>query len=127
MLGKLLLVFNGFGFLAYGLLCAFLPDLPAGWIGYELTTGDARVELIAMYGGLEAALGVFFLLCLWSRESLRTGLHLLVVTMAGLGLTRLGAYLMADVEVGAYTYFAIAFELGTLVLAIVALRPATAP
>ena len=109
--------------LPYGLYLLFNPEyLVVATEGGVLMGNPAGVtEIRAMYGGLQAAIGVF---CLWSFLQPRMApacLWLLVFLAGGLFLGRLlGAGLDADLSL--YTAGALVFEGITAVVAGVFLR-----
>ena len=53
MLGKSVLCISALLFMAYGLVSVVSPEIPAGFAGLEMPTGDAYAEIGAMYGGLQ--------------------------------------------------------------------------
>jgi hypothetical protein len=66
-----------------------------GQLGIQLPTDSARVEIRAIYGGFEIGIGAFFLLALRHPQWYRPALLLQTLSLAGLGLTRLFAALLA--------------------------------
>ena len=120
MFAKLLLIISGLTFIIYGLACAFDPSLPAGYIGMELGQAGGHVEFIAMYGGLQAALGIFFLYCGLHSERRLAGLKCLVLFIGGLGLARLGGLLSHGFD--NYNLAATCYELGSTALALWAIK-----
>lgn len=124
MLGKFVLWASGLIFTGYGIACLLTPELAAGYAGLEITNGDAYVEMGAMYGGLQAGFGIYVLMCALRPTMQRNGLLLIAVVIGCLGTARLYTSFDADWLVGSYTWGAMAFELTTSVLAIVALKRA---
>ena len=61
MLGQFVLWINAIAFIFYGLQCYFMPNLPADLIGFTLTNADAKIEIMAMYGGLQTAVGLLWI------------------------------------------------------------------
>jgi len=98
--------------LPYGIFCFFAPGFLAATAGVLATDATATTELRAMYGGLQAAIGVLTGLA-FARPSLRRpALVMLLVLGTGLGVSRLlGAVL--DAGFSEYTNGAIVFELAT--------------
>ncbi len=96
--------------LPYGIFCFFQPGFLEGVAGVSALSVTANIELRAMYGGLQCAIGVLAALAV-VREDLRCpALVTLGFLTAGLGLSRLaGAALEGEVSI--YTGSAIAFEL----------------
>jgi hypothetical protein len=107
--------------LPYGLYCLANPGSLAEAAGVEATSATGRIELRAMYGGLQAAIGALAL-----AGALRTSLapHALLALgsiAAGLGVTRLVSAAGAA-EFSSYTVMALALEWTMLVLAFVLFR-----
>ena len=102
--------------LPYGIFCFFQPGFLADAAGVSAAGATATTELRAMYGGLQAAIGVLAALA-FARPSLRRpALVMLLVLCTGLGVSRLlGATL--DAGFSAYTNVAIVFELGSAAIA----------
>lgn len=123
MFAKLLLIISGLIFIIYGLACAFNPALPAGYIGMELGPAGGHVEFIAMYGGLQAALGMLFLYCGLHRKRRLAGLKCLALFLGALGLARLGGLLSYGVD--SYNLAAVCYELGSAALALWAIKRTT--
>ena len=96
-------------FVGYGLACLASPSILAEATGMELATGTATVEVRAMYGGLQTAVGLLALLALF-REDLRAGMLLcLGVILFGLASGRLVG-IAIDSDPGSYNYGAFVFE-----------------
>ena len=57
---RALLIASGVLFGLYGLACLFSPSIVAGYTGIRLPDASAMTEVAAMYGGLQAGLGVLF-------------------------------------------------------------------
>jgi hypothetical protein len=101
--------------LPYGVFCFFRPDFLAGIAGVSASTATGVIELRAMYGGLQAAIGVLAGLAFVRPSLRRAALVALLCAYAGLGLPRLAATLAAG-EVSAYTASALVLELGAATL-----------
>lgn len=124
MLGKFVLWLSASIFIAYGLACLFSPELPAGYAGLGLVSGDALPEIGAMYGGLQTGFGLFCLLGALQVAYYRPALVLLTLCIGGLALARCFWALTGDGVIGGYTYGAAVYEITTTVLAALALRKA---
>lgn len=124
MLGKIILWASALIFISYGVMCLISPDVPAGYAGLSMNTGDAFVEMGAMYGGLQTGFGIFCLLGALRNDLFRAALTSVVLLVGGLALGRLYSLLTSTEPVGGYTYGAIIFEFATFLLAAVALRKA---
>ncbi|HEU4429145.1 MAG TPA: DUF4345 family protein [Myxococcota bacterium] len=114
--------------LPYGLYCLANPGSLAGAAGVEATSVTGGIELRAMYGGLQAAIGALAL-----AGALRTSLapHALLAlgsVAAGLGVTRIASAASAG-EFSSYTVMALGLEWTMLVFAFALfrrVRPASA-
>jgi hypothetical protein len=122
MLGKVILWISALLFIGYGLVSFFFPEIPAGLVDLKITNGDAAAEIRAMYGGLQAGIGLFCLLAAVNSDLYRAGLTLLVLGVGALALGRLYSVLATTDPVSAYTNGALLFELATAVLAAIALK-----
>jgi hypothetical protein len=122
MLGKVVLWFSAIIFISYGLVCLVSPDVPAGYAGLGINTGDAFVEIGAMYGGLQTGFGLFCLLGALRSNLYRPALTATVLIVGGLALGRFYSLLTGTDQVGVYTYGAITFEFITTILAGLALK-----
>ena len=106
---RIFLGFNALIFVGYGLVCLAAPSVVADQTGMQLATGVASVEVRAMYGGLQTAVG---LLCLAgaARPLLQPGV-LLALTFLFFGLASgrmLG--IAVEPEPGSYNILALVFE-----------------
>ena len=99
----------------YGVFCFLRPDYLEGAAGVGASTATGVIELRAMYGGLQAAIGVLAGLAFARPTLRRAALVTLLCVYAGLGVSRLAATLAAG-EVSAYTGFALVLELGSATL-----------
>ena len=97
-----------------------------GDIGIQLATPSAQVEIRAMYGGFEIGMGVFFLLAAMRPEWFRPALVLQVVSLLGLGGTRLITLLMTP-GADRLMYFFAGLELFAVVIGFIALKRLAAP
>jgi hypothetical protein len=114
--------------LPYGLMCLANPGSLAEAAGVVATTATGTIELRAMYGGLQAAVGVLALVGALRPALAPHALLALGTLAAGLGCTRLAAALHAGVF-ESYTIGALGLEWTMLVVAIVLwtrVRPAQA-
>jgi hypothetical protein len=102
--------------LPYGLLCFFDPGYLAGAAGVASSSATGTIELRAMFGGLQAALGVLAASAFLVEPLRRPGLLTLAFVCGGLFAARLiGALLGA--EFSSYTMVALFFELLSSVFA----------
>ena len=122
MFGKIILWLSAIIFIVYGLACLFSPELPAGYAGLGILTGDGYAEIGAMYGGLQTGFGIVCLIGA-QRDNFRTPILLVVAIVIGsLALGRLYSMLNVTDAVGIYTQGALAFESVTALLAFIAYR-----
>lgn len=120
LFARALLLINGLLLAGYGVACLISPALPAGYMGVELGSAGGPVEFIAMYGGLQIAAGLYFAVCGVAISRFLEGIRLMAVLFAGLGLARLSGLLRIGVD--DYNLYAVIYELGSMTLAIIALR-----
>ena len=100
----------------YGIFCLVQPSFLAGTAGVAASTATGTVELRAMYGGLQAAIGV---LCALGCASAVWRGHALVALgflAAGLGLARLAGVALGG-GLSSYTTFALIIEFASAGLA----------
>jgi hypothetical protein len=109
--------------LPYGLFCFLQPSYLAEAAGVTIGSTTGSIELRAMYGGLQVAIGLLALLAVFRPPLVRPTLVMLAFLTAGLGSARLLGSIL-DAEVSAYTGFALCFELGSALAAIWLLRSA---
>ncbi|MGI9293368.1 MAG: DUF4345 family protein [Pseudomonadales bacterium] len=119
LLARLVLLFSGAAFVLYGIACAFDPTVAANIIGFDLTNSQLRIEVIAMYGGLQTALGVIFLYCGLRTEWLLPGLSLTAVCFLCLAVGRTTGIILHGSD--AYNFPTSIYESVTALLAIVAI------
>ncbi len=121
-------IFLGFSALAwagYGIYCFISPSLLAEIEVIAAVSATGTVELRAMYGGLQTALGLLAACGLLMATMARPALIALGFATGGLFSARLLAALLAG-EFSAYTVGALVFEfLATLIAIILLKRVAT--
>jgi hypothetical protein len=98
--------------LPYGIFCLFQPEFLAEAAGVASLSATGTTELRAMYGGLQAALGVLAGAAFFRAELRRPALLTLVFLCAGLFLARLVGVAL-DSQVSAYTASGLGFELAS--------------
>ena len=109
MAAKIFLGISGLLFAGYGLVCLASPAFVADATGMQLATGSASVEVRAMYGGLQTAIGLLALLGV-ARDELRAPMLLcLGILFFGLASGRLLG-IAVDANPGSYNFVALAFE-----------------
>jgi hypothetical protein len=100
----------------YGLYCFFAPSALAAGAGVTFTTPTGATELRAMYGGLQAALGLLAFAGMQRPALTRPALITLFTVTAGLGSARLlGAF--NDGGWSAYTLMGLTLEIGSVLWA----------
>ncbi len=104
--------------LPYGLYLIFDPSYLADAAGVVATTPTGSTELRAMYGGLQAAIGVFAGLALF-RPVHAPKVYLAVAFLAGGLFSARLLGLLIDGGGGGYTYGALGFEAVYTVVSIV--------
>jgi len=113
---RAVLIANAFIWLPYGLLCLLRPSTLAEVAAMGLESPTAVVEIQAMYGGLEVAIGV---LALWGAlrpRAAEAAVWSLLVLYCGLAGGR-AIGLVASGDQSAYNLGAIALEISGAVLA----------
>jgi multidrug transporter EmrE-like cation transporter len=107
---RLFLGVSAFVWISYGLFCFINPAYLVEIAGVSSSSATGTTELRAMYGGLQAALGVLAGAALFQDSLQRPALVTLAFVCSGLFMARLlGALLGA--EVSSYTAVASLFEL----------------
>ena len=118
---RVFLAANALLWLPYGLYCLAQPHMLAEVAGVTATSPTGATELRAMYGGLQAAIGVLALAAALRRDLQRTALVTLAFLAGGLFSARaLGA--LVDGGLSAYTIGALVLEVGLTVLSVGFLR-----
>lgn len=117
---RLYLALSGLLLAVYGIACLLNPQLVAQLTGLIIATPTALTEVRAMYGGLELALGVYFLCTAALAETTRQGLFCLLLCLGGLALARAVGMLIDGGDNG-YNAGALAYEAISAILALIAL------
>lgn len=125
LFARILLAANGAVFALYGLGCLLSPIMVAEYAGMELPGPSALAEVAAMYGGLQAGIGMLFLYCARWPNWVRPGLAVMVVLIGALALARTLGLLMHGIS--AYNMAALAYESVSALLAFVAFRFVSGP
>jgi hypothetical protein len=111
------LIIAGLMWLVYGIYLLAMPQALSSTAGVAATTVTGLIELRAMYGGLEIAVGIFALVAARLPGMLRSGLLAMGLACAGLGVTRLLSATLAG-EFSTYTRQGLALEFTLTVLAL---------
>lgn len=109
MLGKIFLGLLAIIFTGYGLYCLVNPGVLSGAAGVAANTVTGTIELQAMYGGLQTALGVLCGLGAFRADFKRTAMTALLFVFAGLAVVRVSLAFMHG-DFSAYTVGAMSFE-----------------
>jgi hypothetical protein len=107
--------------LPYGVFLLFQPGYLHEAAGVAIASTTGRIELRAMYGGLQAAIGLLALAGLVRSDLRRTALTTLAFLAAGLATGRTFGVLL-DGEVSSYTAMALVLEWGSTATAVWLLR-----
>lgn len=107
-MAKIFLIVNGTLYVALGLWCTILPTKTSQAIGFRLPNSSARSEYIVVYGGLELAMGAFFLLCALRSGMAEAGLWFALLTYGCLAVFRWGTiFTLKDLSSLIYTMVAV--------------------
>ena len=128
-MARVFLLLAGLIWFAYGIDMLIAPETLAVTAGLRATNTTGTIELRAMYGGLEAAVGVLALVGSFMPGLRRAGLAALAFACTGMATGRLGSALLAG-EFSRYTLQGLTLEIFLAALAIWLLvrdlRPAAA-
>lgn len=120
---RIFLVCETLVWLPYGIYCFIDPAYLAGAAGVAFRSPTGSTEVGAMYGGLQAAIGVLTLAGALRVSLTRPALVAIAFLCSGLGSTRLLGLLRYG-GLSGYTVAGLAFELSSAGLAIYFLRRA---
>lgn len=112
MLAKVFLSMWALVFISYGLYCLASPGVLLD-AGVQATSVTGTIELQAMYGGLQTALGVLCLLGVLRESYQQTALMALLFIFAGLAVVRVSLGLRLG-DSSDYTVYASIFEASSL-------------
>lgn len=115
---RLILTISGLAFGAYGAYCTVNPYFAAEQIGYAMSNNSEVVEVMAMYGGLQIALGVIFLFCAVRQQWIISGLACVAICTLCLSSTRALGISLHGAD--GYNLGALAYEASSAVLATIA-------
>lgn len=122
---RIFLVISALGWGGYGLYCLINPAALVELAGVTSTTPTGAIELRAMYGGVQTALGMFAALAVFRAAWQRAALLALAFVTGGLFTARLiGALLVGDFS--SYTVGGLGFEAVFTAIAVVLLRRSAA-
>jgi hypothetical protein len=115
MISRFFLGFQALLFIPYGLYCLVNPGMLAGAAGVAANSTTGQIELQAMYGGLQTAVGVLCALAVFNAAYRRPTMLVLAFLFAGLAVTRVSLGLV-HADFSQYTLFAMIFESGSLLM-----------
>lgn len=122
-LGRWVLGITATIFIGYGLICFLYPGFVASIVSLEPTGESALIELRAMYGGLQMAIGLLALSGALMAELRRPTLLMILFLLGGLALARTLAVMISGIW-DFYNLFALVYEISTALAALVAVtRP----
>ena len=105
---KAFLIVNGVLYIGLALWCTLLPMKTSQAIGYGLPNNSAKSEYLVVYGGLELAMGAFFLLAAFKTSMTEAGLWFALLTYGCLMLYRWGTiFTLSDLSSFIYTMVAV--------------------
>lgn len=114
MIERLFLGLQVLLFIPYGLYCLVDPAMLSGAAGVTANSVTGTIELQAMYGGLQVAVGVLCLLGLLRKHLEQVALTTLLFLFAGLAVVRVSLAFMHG-DFSGYTVFAMSYETVCLV------------
>ena len=112
-IGKLVLGYYAFLFIAFGIAGLMITDQVTSLIQYGLNSPVAKMEFMATYGGLFIGLGAFMFYCI--KHNVQVGLVSVIFTMGAMLLTRIFGYFSFG-EANLVQYIYLAGELFTVLL-----------
>lgn len=107
---KAFLGFSALVWLPYGIYCFTTPSFLDGAAAIVAQSATGTTELRAMYGGLQAGIGLLCLVALLRPAFVRPAVVMLAFLTSGLFLTRLGGVVL-DGGLSGYTAGGLFFEL----------------
>jgi hypothetical protein len=121
MFAAIFLWFSALGWIGYGVYCLMQPTMLEAIAGVSSTTPTGLIELRAMYGGVQTAIGVFTLIAALNARW-RAGVLLgLTCVYFGLCTARTGSALIAG-DWSQYTVGALCFEWTSAILSLYLLQ-----
>lgn len=114
-MARIFLVIAGLMWVVYGAYLLAVPQALAPLAGVSATSVTGTIELRAMYGGLEIAVGLFCLIAAFLPGMLFSGLLMMGLASAGFGITRLLSAAYAG-EFSTYTRQGLSLELPLMLI-----------
>ena len=109
MLENIFLIATAIIFLPYGIFCFLKPAMLSEAAGVSAVSSTGTTELRAMYGGLQAAVGVLAIVAFFNSLLVDAFLVALITVSAGLLIGRTAGLIMDRGYTG-YTGMALGFE-----------------
>lgn len=125
MATRIFLSLSALLWLPYGIYCLLNPGYLAEAAGVAFQSPTGSTELRAMYGGLQASLGVLAALGALRAGWARPALVAIAFATGGLGIARLFGTLL-DGGVSSYTAMGLGFEFASAAIALTLLNRAPA-
>jgi hypothetical protein len=116
-MARVFLVIAGLMWLSYGIYMLIAPWALTTTAGVAALNTTGTIELRAMYGGLEGAVGLLALWGAFAPRLRRAGLAALAFTCTGLGAIRLTSAILAG-EFSTYTRQGLGLEIALSLIAI---------
>ncbi len=113
------LAFNAVLYTAFAVWCAIAPKPTANFLGLTATNPAGESEYLAVYGGLQAGLAVFYALAVFLPEHRKSALLMSLTVYGGIVLLRTIAGLRLGFGELGNARFAYGLEIGLLVVALV--------
>ena len=113
MIAKIFLGLQALLFIPYGIYCLINPGMLADSAGLTATNITGTIELQAMYGGLQIAIGALCAMGLFRKDCEFVALYALLFIFLGLAVVRVSLGLMHG-DFSDYTVFAMSFEAASL-------------
>lgn len=85
------LVINALLNLIFSGWCFLYPESTAAAVGYTLNGQKGFAEYAAVYGGIQAGMGIFFALCAWQSQLTQPGLVMAACIYGGIAIFRTAA------------------------------------
>ncbi|MBU2644636.1 DUF4345 family protein [bacterium] len=121
MLLSIWLLLNALIYLVLGFLFIFQFDTITGNLGILAETGSAAIELMTVYGGLEAGFGILFSTALVVRKIRYFALQVLTFSYGSFAVGRLIGILQVDVS-ETLTWWLLLFEMAGFVISGILLK-----
>jgi hypothetical protein len=102
------LLINGILYISFGVWCALFPEYTSSAVGLLAPTAQGFTEYVAVYGGLEFGVGMFFVLTVIKPRLRHAGLIFGLCFYGGLALFRTYAICRVGTDIGAAFNFYLA-------------------